>query len=75
MYYQIFIEHFSKIHAVLYILIGNAKFKWPGNCDVAFLDLKKLVSTTPMLRGPNWEIPFHIPTDSSKIDIGVALGQ
>jgi hypothetical protein len=31
--------------------------------------------TTPLLRGPNWKIPFHISTDASDIAIGVVLGQ
>jgi hypothetical protein len=40
-----------------------------------FVGLKKLISITPMLRGPNWKIPFHISTDASDISIGVVLGQ
>jgi hypothetical protein len=42
---------------------------------VAFAVLKKLISTTPLLRGPNWKIPFKISTDASDIAIGVVLGQ
>jgi hypothetical protein len=34
-----------------------------------------MVSTTPVLRGPNWKLPFHISTDASDISIGVVLGQ
>jgi hypothetical protein len=30
---------------------------------------------TPMLRGQNWKIPFHISTDASNISIGIVLGQ
>jgi hypothetical protein len=42
---------------------------------VDFAGLNKLISTTPVLRGPNWEIPFQISTDASNIAIGVVLGQ
>ena len=29
----------------------------------------------PILRGPNWSLPFHISTDASDTDIGGVLGQ
>jgi hypothetical protein len=51
------------------------EFQWSDKCDVAFAELKRLVSTTPVLRGPNWKFPFHISTDASDIAIGVVLGQ
>eukprot|EP00253_Pinus_taeda_P014972 PITA_14972 len=31
--------------------------------------------TAPILRGPNWALPFHIHTDASNKAIGAALGQ
>ena len=34
----------------------------------------KLVSA-PILKGPNWALPFHIHTDASNKSIGAALGQ
>ena len=34
-----------------------------------------VVSTTPMLRGPNWDFPFQISYDASNTTIGVVLGQ
>ena len=39
------------------------------------MDLKKLVSTAPMLRGPNWDFPFQISSDASDTTIGEVLGQ
>jgi hypothetical protein len=42
---------------------------------VAFAGLKKLILTAPVLRGPNWKIPFHISTNASDIAIGTVLGQ
>ena len=44
-------------------------------CDDAFQDLKRLVSTTLVLRGPNWDLPFQISSDASDTAIGVVLGQ
>jgi len=43
-------------------------------CDRAFAGLKKLVSTTPVLCGPNWELPFHISTDALDVAVGTVLG-
>ena len=73
-YYRRFIEYFSHIVAPLYALTGNADFLWTEKCDHAFQDLKKLVSTTPILRGPNWDLPFQISSDASDTTIGAVLG-
>jgi len=73
-YYRRFIEHFSHIVAPLYALTGNADFVWIDKYDRAFEDLKKLVSTAPVLRGPNWNLPFQISSDDLDIAIGALLG-
>jgi len=59
----------------LYNLIGNVEFEWTDKCDIAFVDLKKLVLTMPILRGTNWNFPFHISSDASDTTIGTVLGQ
>eukprot|EP00253_Pinus_taeda_P006581 PITA_06581 len=74
-YYKRFIEHYSRIAAPLYALTGNVDFLWTEKCVQAFKELKKLVSTTPVLRGPNWNLPFQISSDASDIAIGAVLGQ
>jgi hypothetical protein len=33
------------------------------------------LSTTPILRGPSWALPFHISLDASDTAIGVVLGK
>ena len=37
--------------------------------------MKNLVSTAPVLRGPNWNFPFQISSDASDTTIGVVLRQ
>jgi hypothetical protein len=74
-YYHIFMENVSRTAAPLHDLTGNIEFQWSDKCYVAFSGLKKLISTTPVLRGANWKIPFHISTDASDISIVVVLGQ
>ena len=48
---------------------------WSVACQTAFDKLKERLSTTPILRGPNWTLPFHISSDASDTAIGVVLGQ
>ena len=50
-------------------------FSWNENCQQAFELLKKKLSTAPVLRGPNWSLPFHVFTDASDTAIGASLGQ
>ena len=40
-----------------------------------FVKLKEKLSTTPILRGPNWTLPFHIYSNASNTAIGAVLGQ
>ena len=40
-----------------------------------FVKLKEKLSTSPILRGPNWALPFHISFDASDTAIGAVLGQ
>jgi hypothetical protein len=75
-YYRRFIENFSKIALPLFKLLAkDIHFHWNTNCQNAFQKLKDKLSTTPILRGPNWALPFHISTDASDTAIGASLGQ
>jgi len=48
---------------------------WSDDCDAAFTKIKELVCSAPILRGPDWELPFHIHMDASQTSIGAVLGQ
>jgi hypothetical protein len=75
-YYQRFIENFSKISFPLFKLLAkDIHFHWNTNCQNAFQKLKDKLKTTPILRGPNWALPFHISTNASYTSIGASLGQ
>eukprot|EP00253_Pinus_taeda_P013450 PITA_13450 len=75
-YYRRFIKDFSKLASPLLGLLGkDVEFKWINDCQRALDELKFKLVSTPILRGPNWALPFHIHTDASKKAIGVALGQ
>jgi hypothetical protein len=53
----------------------NVEFKWTNSCQEAFNTLKHQLSTNPILRGPDWTLPFHISFDASDTAIGAILGQ
>ena len=42
---------------------------------IALEALQTRISEAPILRGPNWKLPFHISTDASDIALGAVLGQ
>lgn len=75
-YYRRFIANFSKIATPLFALLHkDNEFKWIANYEEAFQTIKEKLTTTPVLRGPNCELPFNIHTDASNYAIGAVLGQ
>eukprot|EP00253_Pinus_taeda_P026016 PITA_26016 len=75
-YYRRFIKKNSKIASPLFVLLmKNAEFKWINLCEKTFDALKHQLSTTPILRGLDWALPFHISTDALVTAIGAVLGQ
>ena len=75
-YYQRFIGNFSKLGSPLfYLLMKDVQFVWSEACQTTFFKLKEKLSIAPILRGPNWTLPFHISSDASDIAIGAVLGQ
>ena len=75
-YYRRFIKKTSKIASPLFVLLmKSAEFKWNNLLQEAFVELKHQLSITPILRGPDWALPFHISSDASNTAIGAVLGQ
>ena len=57
------------------LLAKDFEFILFGPCQEAFKLIKKQLTTSPILRGPNWTLPLHIHIDASDKVVGVALGQ
>ena len=57
------------------LLAKDSEFIWSKSCQEALDILKGKLTTAPILRGPNWAIPFHIHADASHKAIGANLGQ
>ncbi|KAL6329691.1 hypothetical protein AAG906_027228 [Vitis piasezkii] len=57
------------------LLAKDAKFIWDEKCQHSFDQLKKFLTTTPIVRAPNWQLPFELMCDASDFAIGAVLGQ
>ena len=75
-FYRTFIKDFSKIAKPLYKLLEkDAKFVWDEGCQSSFEELKAFLTTAPLVRAPNWKLPFEVMCDASDLAIGVVFGQ
>ena len=75
-FYRRFIMDFSKIVKPLYKLLEkDAKFLWDENCQRSFEELKAHLTTAPIVRALNWQLPFKVMYDVSDLTIGVVLEQ
>ena len=75
-FYRTFIKDFSKITKPLYELLEkDYKFVWNDRCQSSFEGLKLHLTTKPIVRSPNWQLPFEVMCDASDFSIGAVLGQ
>lgn len=56
-------------------MTGHLEFEWTDRYDINFVDLKRMVLIDLVLRGPNWNLPFHISSNASDTMIGAVLRQ
>lgn len=75
-YYIRIINDFSKVASPLFgLLAKDSNLCWISSYPEALEILKEKLSTTPIFRGPNWALPFHIHMDALEIVVGEALGK
>ena len=73
-FYRRFIKDFSKIAKPLYNLLEkDSKFNWDEDCQKRFEELKAYLTTAPIVRAPNWKLPFEVMCDASDLAIGAVL--
>ena len=53
------------------LLTKYVDFLWIGHCQTTFENIKAKLFVAPVLRGPNWALPFHISTNAYDTAIGV----
>ncbi|WVZ51892.1 hypothetical protein U9M48_002992 [Paspalum notatum var. saurae] len=75
-YYRRFIKDFSKIAKPMTSLTKkNAKFVWGPKCEEGFRELKKALTSAPVLAQPDVTKPFDVYCDASGRGLGCVLMQ
>ena len=75
-FYRRFIKDFSKLARPLTNLLSkDVKFDFDSDCLQAFNKLKELLTTAPILKPPDWSLPFELMCDASDYSLGAVLGQ
>ena len=75
-YYRRFVEDFSKIVAPLTRLTQkNIKFMWDDKCQQSFQELKKELTSAPILVIPSGGEGFVVYSDASLQGLGCVLIQ
>lgn len=77
-WYRRFVKKFSLIAAPLHNLTKgkrSKKFVWTNEADSAFIKLKTLLTSAPVMACPDFSKPFLIQCDASNKGIGAVLCQ
>jgi hypothetical protein len=75
-YYRRFIEGFSKLAKHMTALLEkNAKFIWSEKCQANFEEIKKKLTTAPVLILPDLSKSFSIYCDASRQGLRCVLMQ
>ena len=75
-YYRKFVEGFSSIaRPMTQLLKKDKKFEWTPKCEESFQELKKRLTTAPVLATPDIHKEFVIYCDASRAGLGGVLMQ
>ncbi len=75
-YYRRFIKNFADVARPLHRLTEKTyTFAWSEECQSAFEELRRLLTSAPILAFPDLSEPFVLDTDASGTGIGAVLSQ
>ena len=75
-YYRSFVPDFATVAKPLTALADKGRtFHWSEECEVAFLELKRLLTQSPILGYPEDEGQIVLDTDASDTGLGAVLSQ
>jgi len=75
-WYRRFIENYASLTVPLTDLLKKGKgFKWTPDAQISFEALKDKLCSAPILSSPDYNKPFIIQTDASKLGVGAVLTQ
>ena len=75
-YYRRFIENFSRLAALMTRMTRKeVKFDWNDGCEEAFQELKRRLTTAPILIVPDKGHGYTVYCDASRVRLGCVLMQ
>ncbi|KAJ8752156.1 hypothetical protein K2173_003764 [Erythroxylum novogranatense] len=74
-YYQKFIQNFGIIAAPLTKLLTKQGFTWTNEAETTFQQLRKALSTPPVLALPDFSQEFEVESDACGSGLGAILSQ
>ena len=75
-FYRKFVQGFSRIaNAMTQLLRKDQKFEWTQKCEDSFQELKKKLTTAPVLVMPDVTKSFDVYCDASRLGLGCVLMQ
>lgn len=75
-WYRRFIDKFATVTAPLrHLLKKNARWSWGMEQETAFNDLKRRLSSAPILACPDFTLEFTLQVDASNFGLGAAMTQ
>ena len=74
-YYRRFVKNYASIAGPLIELLKKNSFQWSDFASQAFVQLKKVMTSFPVLAIPNFREPFVLETDASGSGIRAILSQ
>ena len=75
-YYRRFIEDFSRLEALMMRLTQNeVKFDWDNRCEEAFQELKRRLTSAPILIVPDRGQGYTMYCNASRAGLGCVLMQ
>ena len=57
------------------LLEKDATFEWDSECQQRLEEIKAYLTTAPILRAHNWQLPFEVMCDASDLAVDAVLGQ